>query len=277
MKNILKYGIFLVGALSLLTLNASALSNPSNDSIEPENNSNEPIEIGICIDFELYTHEELSKFSDTIIIGTVKEILSPKWNTVDGKQPNKARNKLIRENTIYTDIIINVDEYLKNPLSSKEVTVRTIGGKIGNINLTTDADPGFKVGEKTLLFLSKDNSSDTKDFGPEHFIVTNFYRGKYTLTDDGKAITPDENTTLEELLSTINQTVNETNDTGILDNIETVNETNDTGILENIEKTSKQEENLTSIPESKNAPFINSFWALAVLLGAVPIIRHRYR
>ncbi|WP_410509733.1 hypothetical protein RSJ42_05815 [Methanosarcina hadiensis] len=203
MRNFIKYGIFLIAALSLLTLNVSALSSSSDDNIKLENNNDEPIEIGICIEFELYTHEELSNYSDTIVIGTVKEILPPRWNTIDGKQPNKTRRALLRENVIYTDVVISVDEYLKNPLTSREVTVRTTGGKIGKVNMTTDSDPSFKVGEKVLLFLSKDYSPDTKDFGPEYFIVTDFYLGKYTLTDDGKAVRPDENTTLEELLSTI--------------------------------------------------------------------------
>lgn len=208
MRNFIKCGIFLIGALSLLTLNVSALSSSSDDNIKLENNNDEPIEIGICIEFELYTHEELSNYSDTIVIGTVKEILPPRWNTIDGKQPNKTRRELLRENVIYTDVVISVDEYIKNPLVSREVIVRTTGGKIGNVNVTTDSDPSFKVGEKVLLFLSKDNSSDTKDFAPEHFIVTDFYLGKYTLTDDGKAERPYENTTLKELLSTIKDSNN---------------------------------------------------------------------
>lgn len=83
MRKVIKYGIFLVWALSLLTLNALALSNPSNDSANLENNSNEPIGIDICIDFILYTHEELRDNSDTIVIGTVNEILPPKWNTIN--------------------------------------------------------------------------------------------------------------------------------------------------------------------------------------------------
>ncbi len=258
MKNITKYGIFLVGIISLLTLNVSALSNPSNDSIKLENNEEEPISIDINIDFEPYNHEELRDYSDTIVVGTVKEILPPKWNTADGKQPNKAIAELNNENVIYTDIIVSVDEYLKNPLSSKEIIVRITGGTIGKISMSTDADPSFKMGEKVLIYLSKDDDPYTKDFGPEHFIVTDFYEGKFTLTDDGKAIGYVQNTTLNELLSTINQTDNKTNDTEMSDNTKTV---------------SKQEGNSNSTPESKSAPFISSFWALAAVIGAVSYAR----
>jgi hypothetical protein len=152
----------------------------------------------------------------SIVIGTVKEILPPKWNTIDGKQPNKPTTKLdYPYDIIYTDIVISVDEYLKNSSSSKEVIVRITGGTVGDVSMSTDADPSFKIGEKVLLYLSKDESPSTKDIGSKHFIVKDFYRGKYTLTDDGKAVMPDENTILNELLSTINQTENKENDTGI--------------------------------------------------------------
>lgn len=258
MRNITKYGIFLVGIISLLTLNVSALSTPSNDSIKLENNGEEPISIDMNIDFIPYTHEELRDYSDMIVIGTVKEILPPKWNTIDGKQPDKEITDLSHENIIYTDIVVSVDEYLKNQSSSKEVIVRITGGTIGRVGMSTDADPSFKIGEKVLIYLSKDDNPYTKDFGPEHFIVTDFHRGKYTLTDDGKVITPDETTTLDELLSTINQTANKTNDTEMSDNTGTAGQ---------------QEGNSNSTPESKTAPFIGSLWALATVIGAVSYVR----
>ena len=279
MRNITKYGIFLVGIISLLTLNVSALSNPSNDSNKLENNSDQITGFGMDVNFIHYTHEELSNYSDTIVIGTVKEILPPRWNTVDGKQPNKPLTEIDHLNdTIYTDIVISVDEYLKNPLSSNEVIIRSIGGTTENISMTSDAEPSFKTGEKVLLYLSKDDDPSTKDIGPEHFIVTDYYEGKFTLTDDGKAIghvettTLDElliiddgkaighveTTTLDELLSTINQTANKTNDTGM---------SNNTGT------TGQQEGNSNSAPESKTAPFIRSLWALATVIGAVSYVR----
>lgn len=204
MRNIIKYGIFLLFALFLLTSNTLELFNLSNNNTELENNNNKPLGINICIDFIPYTHEELRDNSDTIVTGTVKEILPPRWNTADGKRPFKLIYQLnYPDDIIYTDIVISVDEYLKNPLPSRELIVRVTGGTIGGLSMTTDADPSFNADEKVLLYLRKDRSSSTKDIGPEHFIVTDYYRGKYTLTDDGKAVRPDENTTLEELLSTV--------------------------------------------------------------------------
>jgi len=261
-KEIIKYGIFLVGALSLLTLYTLALSDHSNDSTKLENNSNEPFGTNICIDFIWYTHEELRDHSDTIVIGTVREILPPRWNTADGKQPFKLFNKFeYPDDVIYTDIVISVDEYLKNPSSSGELIVRVTGGTVGDFSMTTDADPSFNAGEKVLLFLRKDTNPNTKDIGPEHFIVTDFYCGKYTLTEDGRAITPDETITLKELLSTINQTSNNTGDLKASDN----------------QVTAGKQAGAGSTIQSKRIPFINSFWMFGAVLGAVLIVRRSIR
>jgi len=140
--------------------------------------------------------------------------------------------------------------------------VRVVGGTVGRVSITTDADPKFNNSEKVLLYLCNDTSPATKDIGPEHFVVTNFYQGKYTLTDDERAITPDENITLSELLSTISQTNNKANDTEISNSTE---------------NTAKQEVNSSSTLESENVPFISSFWALTGLFGAFLIVRHRHQ
>lgn len=182
--------------------------------------------------------------------------------------------------------------------------MRVVGGTVGRVSITTDADPKFNNSEKVLLYLCNDTSPATKDISPEHFIVTDFYRGKYTLTDDGRAITPDENTTLSELLSTISQTNNKANDTEISNSTEISNDpevsnrteiTNDpevsnsieisndsevsniTEISNSTEKTAKQEVNSSSTLESENVSFISSFWALTGLFGAFLIVRHRHQ
>jgi len=267
MENILKLGIVLFGFLSLLTLNALAISDSSNDSTKLTNNSSEgdiklvnnkqPLYTEISGSLVGFNHTELSNRSDTIVIGTVKEIIPSKWNTADGKK-SSSDVKFSLDNTIYTDIIINVDEYVKNPLSSKEVRVRVEGGTVGNDVLIVDDEPTFKPGEKVLLYLMKDDNPSTKNIGPDHFIVTGCLQGKFTLANDGKATRLDETVSKDELLSSINQTVNNTDDTEILDNIKKVN---------------KQEGSPNSTSESKSIPFISSFWALATVLGTVNFLR----
>jgi len=201
----------------------------------------------------LYTYEDLSNNSETIVIGTVKEILPSKYGNKISKNTDFGP-----DHVIYTDIIISVDKYLKNPLSSKEIGVRVADGTVGNDTLTMDDEPCFKTGENVLLYLTKDASPATQDIGPNHFVVTGLLQGKYTLTDDGKVTRPDENTTLDELLSTINQTENKTNNTEMTANTGTVG---------------KQEGKPNSTHKSNSTPFINSFWVLVVVFGAVTYIR----
>ncbi|AKB52732.1 hypothetical protein MSBRW_3479 [Methanosarcina barkeri str. Wiesmoor] len=217
-RNNAKYGVILVGVLSLLMVGFLTLSDSSQAILKtveqpdyseatnidkPSNNvdTDKLRTIGISGSLEEYTYDDLNNHADTVIIGKVKEILPPKWNT---EQTNKSfTEKIKRGELIYTDIIISVDKYLKNPLSSNEVTVRVVGGTIGNITMTSDIEPSFKPDEKVLLYLSNDTYPYTKDVGSEHFVVTGYVQGKFKLTDDGKAVRPDETVSQDELLSTI--------------------------------------------------------------------------
>lgn len=158
-KNI-KYMIIFVGAVSLIMLSALALSgsqdsikltnSPSQDNTKRANNDM-PLYSKPSASLPLLDTEELSNRSEMIVIGTVKEILPSKWTSADGKRPNGI-DSFSLENSIYTDVTISVDKYLKNPSSSKEVTVRIDGGTVGNDTLEADYEPTFKPGEKVLLF-----------------------------------------------------------------------------------------------------------------------------
>ena len=81
--------------------------------------------------------------------------------------------------------------------------MRVEGGKVGNDTMAVEDEPSFKTGEKVLLYLTEDTSPGTKDTGPEHFKVTGYMQGKFTLTDDGRAIGWNQNISQEELLNTI--------------------------------------------------------------------------
>jgi len=213
MKNNTKYIIVLVGALSLIALSALALSGsqdsnklantPSQDSTKLVNND-KPLYCEASASLVALDDEELSNNSDTIIIGTVKEILPSKWSTTDGKKPVNT-DRFSPSCFIYTDIIISVDEYIKNSSSSKDVTVRVWGGTVGDDTFKVSEEPRLKIGEKVLLYLTKDTGPSTKDIGPEHYRVTGALQGKFTLTDDGKAIRSDKTVSQEELLSTIKE------------------------------------------------------------------------
>lgn len=209
-KNI-KYMIVFFGAVSLIMLSALALSG-SQDVIKNTNsppqdntklaNNDMPLYSESSASLPLLDNKELSNRSEMIIVGTVKEILPSKWTSVDGKRPNGI-DSFSLENSIYTDITINVDKYLKNPSSSKEVTVRLDGGTVGNDTLEANYEPMFKPGEKVLLFLTEDVVTSTSNIEPKHLRVTGCMLGKFTLTDDGKAVRRDKTVSQDELLSTI--------------------------------------------------------------------------
>jgi hypothetical protein len=159
------------------------------------------IEVSGCLPY--MSHEDLSNESDVILMGNIKEILPSKWNTPDGERPTDVIEDLDHNDLIYTDIVVNVDQYLKNPFSEKEVIVRTIGGNDGYICMSVNYEPSFKTDEKVLLYLRDDTYAATHDVGFEHFVVTGGMQGKFTLNDDGKAIGWSETVSLEELLETI--------------------------------------------------------------------------
>ncbi|AKB77541.1 hypothetical protein MSHOH_1058 [Methanosarcina horonobensis HB-1 = JCM 15518] len=205
MKNNTKYVIALVGVLSLIILGSLALSDSSQDNTKLVNNEM-PLYSKSSATIPALNHTELNNCSDTIVIGTVQEILPSKWNTADGKRPSNTDDAFSPFCLIYTDVVISVDKYLKNPLSSKEVTVRVEGGTAGHDTLIADYEPTFQPGEKILLYLIKDFGPGTKNIDPEHFRVTGYKQGKFTLTNDGKAIGFDrESISQEELLSTIKE------------------------------------------------------------------------
>lgn len=216
MKNSTKYGIIFVGLFFLLALIALGLPKFSENNIKPASNdkplasndkplasnSDKPINITISSLVVACTHEDLNNYSDTIVTGTVKQILPSKWNTLDGKRPGKDNVKVDQSSFIYTDIVLSVDKYLKKPSESKEskeIIVRIVGGTIGADRVISEDEPSFKTGEKVLLYLTK----DTINVDSEHYLVTGSDQGKFILTDDGKAVRPDETVSQEELLSTI--------------------------------------------------------------------------
>jgi hypothetical protein len=182
MGNSSNYVVLLIVTLSLLALNALALYGPSIDYSKLLNNSSillsnpsqsfgklainssqENNELSNDTDILVfsshpcvinYTYKDLCNHSDTIVIGTVKRIQS-KWNTIDGKLHDPTTN------FIYTDNIISVEKYLKNPLTSKEILVRTISGTVGNISRQSCLEANLKLVRRFCSFYTKTISSTT--------------------------------------------------------------------------------------------------------------------
>ncbi|WP_440946571.1 hypothetical protein ACSAZL_21455 [Methanosarcina sp. T3] len=188
--------------------NKSSLSEPGsstgNGSVEEFGASDTPMTIGVSYLVEYLSPDKLAKNSDLIFIGSVKEILPARWNTPDGEQPENVLEDLDSNEVIYRDVVISVNEYLKNSLSSNEVVVRVLGGTVGNLSMGAEDEPSFEPGEDVLLYLVDDTHPATKDLGPEHFVVCGCFQGKFSLSEDGKAVSKGETVELEEMLKLIN-------------------------------------------------------------------------
>jgi hypothetical protein len=172
-------------------------------AVEDVDNATGKINIAVSGELEFLSYEDLSDRSDIILIGTVKEIFPSKWNTADGTRPTDDIYDLGLHDVLYTDVIISVGGYLKNPLPEKEVIVRIQGGSDGYVSIDVEDESSFSPGERVFLYLNNDTWADAKDFGPEHFVVTGASQGKFTLTDDGRVTQFARSLTLDELLETI--------------------------------------------------------------------------
>ncbi|WMW21922.1 hypothetical protein RE476_11180 [Methanolobus mangrovi] len=171
------------------------------DNLDAESTSNskaESLSMDISGEMEALTFEDLTSRSDVVLIGKVKEILPARWNTPDGERPDKPVEELDIgiDDMIYTDIVIQVEQYLKNSSGTGEFTVRVEGGTVGNDSIWVEDNPSFEPGEKVLLYLRGDISP---------FSVTGGFQGKFTITEDGSAIRLYEKPiNLSELTSMIN-------------------------------------------------------------------------
>ena len=84
----------------------------------------------------------LTESSDLIVVGKVLNTKA-EWG-VDKKG-------------IYTDVTIEVDEYLKGQESESTITVRHPGGEVGEVGELYTHMPSFKKEEEMVLFVKKNN------------------------------------------------------------------------------------------------------------------------
>ena len=108
--------------------------------------------------------KSLSEGADAILIGKVTKQNSS-WNE------NKTR--------IFTEVTVNVGEYLKGSNINKTLVIRTLGGEVGEVGEFYTHMPRFSKDEEVLLFAKKDKKDNTyKVFEGEN--------GKITVYQDQK-------------------------------------------------------------------------------------------
>lgn len=106
------------------------------------------------------TLESMTNSSDSIVIGQVM-----------------SQKSYWENQNIFTDVVIKVQEFVKNAAgdTATEITVKILGGKVGDVRLEMDNAPVFENGRKMLLFLKKNQAT---------YVPFGFSYGVYTIQND---------------------------------------------------------------------------------------------
>jgi hypothetical protein len=90
-----------------------------------------------------------TQVADVIALGTVMDVQSPRWTTPDGTRP--ANPHIVNE-TIYSPVVIEVEEYLKGEQPTQRLGVLAHGGKIAqdSLDMCRDQRYTFVQGNESL-------------------------------------------------------------------------------------------------------------------------------
>ncbi|HKJ82349.1 MAG TPA: hypothetical protein VJ954_10020, partial [Ignavibacteriaceae bacterium] len=105
--------------------------------------------------------EKLSDQSDLVVVGKVSEIHS-KWNK------DKSR--------IYTDVTVDVEEFVKGGEPGTRIVIKHPGGEVGGVGEWYSYAPKFKTTEEVMLFLHKNKNGNLN--------VTKGAEGKFLVKKD---------------------------------------------------------------------------------------------
>ncbi|HSF06734.1 MAG TPA: hypothetical protein VLG10_13170, partial [Methylomirabilota bacterium] len=103
----------------------------------------------------------LTEQAQVIVIGQVIDI-SGHWDPGQGQ--------------IFTDITVRLDEVLKGVVPTPELTIRQLGGRVGDVESRVEGSPEFRLGERVLLFLTTRGDGTLR--------VAHLYLGKFSILTD---------------------------------------------------------------------------------------------
>ncbi len=109
-----------------------------------------------------WTDDQLAQFSTAILSGRVVDIST-------GRDPNT--------NAIYTYVTLAVDDVIKGAIAEREVTLKQLGGQIGDEGLGVSDQAAFGQGEDVLVFLETRPRDGT-------LYTSALWQGKWTLQSD---------------------------------------------------------------------------------------------
>jgi hypothetical protein len=133
--------------------------------------------------------KDLSKDADLIITGKVSQQISS-WNE------DKTR--------IYTIATVQVEDYIKGNVTGNSVSVKYLGGEVGDVGETYSHIPTFVNNEEVLIFLKKnENKSD--------YSVLYGEEGKISLVNDSQTgeLVTSSNVRVSALKNQIKNFINE--------------------------------------------------------------------
>lgn len=129
---------------------------------------------------DTFDPEIIAQMSSIVIVGSVKEVLSARWTTVDGQRPENPHIDDI--NTIYTPILIQVETVVKGLEIQPQLLLYAWGGTVDKDVVTWVLDDmyTFKQGDHVVVFL---NPREQLLDGTSLWTINEHY----TVRRDGKA------------------------------------------------------------------------------------------
>lgn len=117
--------------------------------------------------------EELSDESDSVIAGTVESITSY-WHD--------------DYNSIYSNVVIWVDDIFKGREDGEKITIVIPGGEINGLRQVVSDMPLFEPGERALLFLEETFDKSVPGWVTDHstFDITGGFQGKFDIDSNNK-------------------------------------------------------------------------------------------
>lgn len=124
------------------------------------------------VDGELppFTVDDLSKGAKYVVIGKVISITPT----------DKVSEEASKTSPIYSDVVIGVQRDLTNQFQDKQISVRIMGGQIGNTVVQAEHTPEFTIGEDVLVFVA-DKAPHT--VWGDNYYVAGLELGKYRLAN----------------------------------------------------------------------------------------------
>ena len=144
--------------------------------------------------------EELSKEASKVVLATVDAVIPSQL----------ASEKVNGRDMIYTDVILSVQDTLKNSHADK-ITIRLPGGTIGEgkqkRSILVEDIPEFKVGDEVVVFLGKGTDGLFSLPDGEYYSVYGSFQGVYSI-QNGKAVNQKATLEVDQLIGEIQAAIN---------------------------------------------------------------------